>query len=415
MTDALASPRRTGELLDGRYRLEERIGSGGMATVYRAVDESLGRTVAVKLFPPGTAEPTDAQRKASETRVLASLNHHALVTLFDANVSSDDGAYLVMEYISGPTLAQRIEESPLPSAEVAAMALDLADALHVVHEARIVHRDIKPSNVLLRPSPTTEPAFRAKLADFGIAYLIDSARLTTPGLVVGTVAYLSPEQVRGASPAPPADVYALGLVLLEALTGRRAYPQPDRNEALFARLNEAPEIPGSLGYEWKSLLTAMTATDPDDRPTALEVAAAVRTMNTNNASPVDPDITSAMTAPVMADADAADAPTVRFDNAETPTKPAPVTPSSTGDEPRTDSTPATAPSTADSPETRNPRRALRRWILVAVLVLIVAAVIAGLVLWPMLQSGGTASAPDLPTLPAPLSTHLDQLMKEVSP
>ena len=107
-----ASPRR-GELLDGRYRLDTVLGSGGMATVYRGVDEILGRTVAVKLFRAGATDPADAQRKASEIQVLASLNHHALVTLFDARIGTGDDSYLVMEYVEGPTLAERISQSPI--------------------------------------------------------------------------------------------------------------------------------------------------------------------------------------------------------------------------------------------------------------------------------------------------------------
>jgi len=152
---------RTGEILDGRYRLEAAAGEGGMATVYRANDELLGRTVAIKVFRPGTTEPSESGRTVSETRVLASLNHHALVTLFDARVEEGGLSYLAMEFVEGPTLRARIAEGPLAPIDVAAMAFDLAEALHVVHERGVVHRDIKPSNVLLRPSTTPGPAFRA--------------------------------------------------------------------------------------------------------------------------------------------------------------------------------------------------------------------------------------------------------------
>jgi hypothetical protein len=267
---------RTGEILDGRYRLEAAAGEGGMATVYRANDELLGRTVAIKVFRPGATEPSESGRTVSETRVLASLNHHALVTLFDARVEEGGLSYLAMEFVEGPTLRGRLADGPLAPADAAAMAFDLAEALHVVHERGVVHRDIKPSNVLLRPSSTPGPAFRAKLADFGIAYLVDSTRVTLPGTIMGTAAYLSPEQVRGAPPAPAADIYSLGLLLIESLTGRRAFPQTGTHESLMARVTQTPEIPGGLGYGWKSLLTAMTAPRPDDRPTALDVAVAAR-------------------------------------------------------------------------------------------------------------------------------------------
>jgi hypothetical protein len=265
-----------GELLDGRYLLEETIGQGGMGVVHRAHDQALGRTVAIKIFRESAG---DAARTTSETRLLASLNHVSLVTLFDARIQEGQPSFLVMEYVEGPTLAERIQSGPVAADEVATMARDLAEALHVVHGAGVVHRDIKPSNVLLRPSPLPGGQYRAKLADFGIAYLVDSTRLTVPGALIGTAAYLSPEQVRGAEPAPASDIYALGLVLVEALTGRRAFPQTGTHEAALARLTMDPEVPGAFGYPWRSLLTRMTARDPEQRPTALEVMVAARTLD----------------------------------------------------------------------------------------------------------------------------------------
>lgn len=426
MTEPATAPSQSGELLDGRYRLERPIGAGGMATVHLATDEVLGRKVAVKLFRPGTTDATDGARTASETRLLASLNHPALVTLFDARLVAGDGSYLVMEHVDGPTLSQRIARSPLPSSEVAAMAVDLAEALHTVHAARVVHRDIKPSNVLLRPTILPHQEYRAKLADFGIAYLIDSTRMTAPGSLMGTVAYLSPELVRGADPAPPADVYALGLVLLEALTGRRAYPQTTTHESLMARLNASPTIPGELGYQWKSLLTAMTASEPAQRPTALEVAVAVRGMD----PALDPaDATVATSAPLVAADPEPTAATERLDS---------TTPLATAPDGSTGLVTATTPlaSTADTPaETgptavldgtrrserrldggarrqvavRQPRR-LRRWLILAAVLLVITVA----VVW-FLVSQAQPPAPTLPTLPEPLSTHLDELLREVTP
>jgi tRNA A-37 threonylcarbamoyl transferase component Bud32 len=437
----------TGELLAGRYRLVQRIGEGGMATVYRAQDEALGRTVAVKIFRPGTeSDDADLERRMSETRVLASLNHHGLVTLFDARIDSDEGAFLVMEFVDGPTLRARLADGPLDQAEARSMAIDLAEALHVVHDGGIVHRDIKPSNVLLGPSIAPGPPFRAKLADFGIAYLADSARLTSPGTLIGTAAYLSPEQVRGASPAPSADVYALGLLLLESLTGSRAYPQASSHEALLARLHRSPEIPGSLGYGWKSLLTAMTAHQPDERPTALEVSIAARdivpdeSVSVPDATAVLPATTDAPTGatptattdaatellvvdPVDAELavapqalSSATAPTVRL--TETPAAPperpgteAPATAGLPVDAPRTDARRADTRRT-DSPRRRAPGP--RRWLIVAVLVLLAAtAIVLGFV-----YAGAQNSPSPQPTLPAldePLSTDLQNLMDEVTP
>ncbi|HXH33944.1 MAG TPA: serine/threonine-protein kinase [Plantibacter sp.] len=385
MSERMIADPRVGQLLDDRYRLERRIGVGGMAAVYLSTDEVLGRQVAVKLFRAGTTEATDAARTASETRLLASLNHHALVTLFDAHVTTGNGSYLVMEHIGGPTLAQRIARSPLPSDEVVVMAADLADALHTVHAARVVHRDIKPSNVLLRPTITPGPAYRAKLADFGIAHLIDSTRMTAPGALMGTVAYLSPELVRGADPATPADVYALGLVLLEALTGRRAYPQTSTPESLMARLNAPPTIPTELGYAWKSLLSSMTASDPRQRPTAFEVATVVRRMD---ASPSAQDATEPLTAEPTA--------TVVL---------SPETLRSIGEE--------SSPDAADRARPRDvasQRRTIWLWAAAgaALLVIVVVLVLA-------FTTSVQPPPPELPALPDPLSTHLKELLREVTP
>ncbi|WP_405374844.1 MULTISPECIES: serine/threonine-protein kinase [unclassified Microbacterium] len=258
-------------LLGDRYRLGERVGQGGMATVYRAEDVSLGRTVAIKLLRPEVEGASTSDRARGEMTVLASLNHPGLVTLYDAQLSSGGAEYLVMEFVDGPTLAARIRENPLSSREAAVLAEDLAGALHVVHGAGIVHRDIKPSNVLLSQASSPGSRSGAKLADFGISVLVDGARLTSPGIVVGSAAYLAPEQLKGAPPAPAADIYSFGLVLREALTGTRAFPHAEGIGEAMVRLNTVPEIPDSLGPEWGSLLTRMTALDPAVRPTALEV------------------------------------------------------------------------------------------------------------------------------------------------
>jgi hypothetical protein len=259
-------------LLDGRYRLGECVGEGGMARVYRAEDVALGRTVAIKLIRPGVDGASSA-RARSEMTVLASLNHPSLVTLFDARLEPGQPEYLSMEFVDGPTLASRLASAgPLPSEDVAHLASELAEALHVVHDAGVVHRDIKPSNVLMSPAPLPGARPRAKLADFGIAYLLDTSRITTPGLVIGTVAYLAPEQIRGADPVPASDVYSLGLVLVEALTGERAHPQGAGIEATLSRLESPPPVPTGFGDGWTDLLTHMLDPDASRRPTAAEVA-----------------------------------------------------------------------------------------------------------------------------------------------
>ena len=318
MTDA--SEPLVGDVLAERYRLVAQVGQGGMARVFRADDTALGRTVAVKVLRPGVEGAVSAPERArSEVTLLASLNHPSLVTLFDAHLTGSPD-YLVMEFVEGPTLSGRIAEGPLPPAEVAALAAEMGEALHVVHGSGVVHRDVKPSNVLLAPPHLPGGRSRAKLADFGIALLLDSARVTTPGTVIGTAAYLAPEQVKGGDPSPASDVYALGLVLLEALTGERAYPNTDGVGAALARLSSPPTIPDELGPGWGSLLTRMTATSPSDRPTSLEVVEAAERLRT---APVDgapplPPVRAAVAAGIpVAAAAAAEPATRRYPIAET--------------------------------------------------------------------------------------------------
>ena len=258
-------------LLGSRYRLGDLLGSGGMADVHRAHDELLGRDVAIKLLRPTLTSDLDQRRFAGETRMLARLNSPHLVMVLDAGVEQASRGmcrpWFALELVDGPNLAQRIGAGPLPPREVAAIGAGLATALAHVHSRGIVHRDVKPANVLLTADG------RPKLADFGVARVADEGTvLTNPGHTVGTAAYLAPEQVRSLSVTGASDVYALGLVLLEAITGRRAYPGPP-TEAALARLQARPVIPVSLGSGWTQLLDAMTAIEPAERPSAATAAA----------------------------------------------------------------------------------------------------------------------------------------------
>ncbi|WP_285137281.1 serine/threonine protein kinase [Microbacterium sp. lyk4-40-TSB-66] len=263
----------TGDILGARYILRERIGAGGMGRVFRARDEVLARDVAIKIFhADGTGEP-EPLRRMSEARALAALDHPSLVTLYDARLVGEDHVYLVMELVTGPSLQRRIEQGAIPTAELAGILTDLAGALAVVHDAGIVHRDVKPSNVLLRPLHGSARECEAVLADFGVAHLIDTTRLTTPGTVIGTAAYLAPEQVRGEAPQAASDIYALGLLAIEALTRLHPFGAGSLQETLLARLARQPEVPGSVSPRWRSLLEAMTAADAGMRPTAAVVAA----------------------------------------------------------------------------------------------------------------------------------------------
>lgn len=316
-----------GDILGGRYVLVERIGAGGMGRVFRARDEVLRRDVAIKIFFTDRSDEAESLRRMAEARALAALAHPSLVTLYDARLDTDDHVYLVMELIDGPSLQRRIEQGPLVTSEVAAIMADLAAALAVVHGAGIVHRDIKPSNVLLRPVRGTERGSEAVLADFGVAHLVDATRLTTPGTVIGTAAYLAPEQVRGEPPQPASDVYALGLLAIEALTRLHPFGGGSVQETLLARLARQPDVPSTLGYAWRSLLSAMTAHEPSARPSASEVAERAAALATGG-EPLAADTGPLTVADSTGWADLgleglgtdADAPTVRMD------APAPMVP-----------------------------------------------------------------------------------------
>ena len=268
----------TTEILSGRYRLGEVVGRGGMASVYSARDENLGRDVALKLFAPQSADADELKRQQAEIELLATLNHPSLVTLFDAGtdtrIPEEPRPFLTMELVDGQDLRSRIRHSPVPLDELAVIGAGLADALAYVHSLGIIHRDIKPANVLLVQVRPGEP-LRPKLTDFGIARIVDGTRLTATGTMVGTAAYLSPEQARGADMGPASDIYSLGLVLLECIKGSVEYPG-SAVESAVARLHRAPVIPDSVPAEWAALIRAMTALDPLDRPAAAELESALR-------------------------------------------------------------------------------------------------------------------------------------------
>jgi serine/threonine protein kinase len=259
--------------LAGRYRLGDVLGHGGMGTVYRATDLVLERDVAVKVFRPNAAAENAASYE-HEARLLAGLSHPGLVTVFDAGID-DERPFLVMELICGATLAQILRDGPMTAGATAALGAQLATALAYVHRRGIVHRDVKPANILLvvhEDDPAPGP--QAKLTDFGIARLVDGARLTAEGFTRGTAAYLSPEQVCGEPIAAPSDVYSLGLVLLECLTGAVVYPGEGVATAT-ARLHREPQVPEYLDRQWHQLLGAMFSRDPGQRPGAAEVAVAL--------------------------------------------------------------------------------------------------------------------------------------------
>ncbi|MGJ1429032.1 serine/threonine-protein kinase [Clavibacter sepedonicus] len=401
-----------GTLLAGRYRISGLLGRGGMATVYRAADEILGREVAVKVFATDSADPGEVERQEGEVRMLAGLSHPGLVTLFDVGddvVGDRVLAFIVMEIVDGTTLADRMKEGPLPGPEVARIGGILADALGYIHRRGVVHRDVKPANVLLAQAEDDEPAV-AKLTDFGIARLVDGTRLTSTGSIIGTVSYLSPEQALGEEVGAPTDVYALGLVLLECLTGRRTFPGTAA-ESTMARVVRDPEIPARLGASWVDLLSRMTRRDPETRPTAREVAAELRTGRAPASAVGEPTATSTRVMPAAAAAAgygaAAAAPAADPDARTERFAAAPTTPAPRGEDP----TARTSPSGARPPADRAPakRRGSRALSIAVVSVLIAAAAVVGVVTVNAMQTHDTS----YPSVPGPLGASLEELQKSV--
>ncbi len=225
-----------GTTLNGRYRLEARIGSGGMSTVYRALDETLQRQVAIKLMNREVATDSDQlERFRREARWVAQLSHPHIVGVIDAG--EDEGRpYIVFEYVEGETLKERIRRmGRLPIAEAVAYAIEIARALGAAHARHIVHRDVKPQNVLIDEEGS------AKVTDFGIARTLDDEGLTADGRVLGTTDYVSPEQALGAAVTGQSDLYSLGVVLYEMLTGE--VPFKGESQVAVAMKHVREELP----------------------------------------------------------------------------------------------------------------------------------------------------------------------------
>ena len=302
------TPVGTGSTLVGRYVLGTLVGRGGVADVYRAEDLVLSRQVAVKVLRAAADLETDRARFVAEARTLANLGHHGLVTVLDAGISDTQAVqpFLVMELVEGQTLSARIAAGPCSVAEVEHVAVRLADALAFAHARDVVHRDVKPANVLLGITGAV------KLADFGIARLIgDTVRHTQTGHAVGTAAYLAPEQVLGEPLTTAADLYSLGLVLLEMFTREPCYTGLP-TEAALARLSRAPEVPADVPEAWRTLLTDLTAREPAARPTATQVVERLR------------DLTKVGSGPVLVSAPAGGPPTAVLTDLVSPVTPAPA-------------------------------------------------------------------------------------------
>jgi eukaryotic-like serine/threonine-protein kinase len=250
-----------GVQLSGRYRLEERIAGGGMGDVWRATDEVLGRTVAVKVLLPALLdEPGFAERFRGEARTMANINHPGVVDVYDYG-SDEDIAYLVMEYVEGDALSTTLSRvGRLTPARTMALVAQAADALQAAHEKGIVHRDVKPGNLLVRPNGTLV------LTDFGIARSALVGQLTVAGSVLGTASYISPEQAAGGVATPASDVYALGVVAYQCLSGRRPFEGDTPFEIAMMHVREVPPpLPSDTPPAVRSIVEKAMAKDPPAR------------------------------------------------------------------------------------------------------------------------------------------------------
>jgi tetratricopeptide (TPR) repeat protein/predicted Ser/Thr protein kinase len=222
------------------YRILRPVGAGGMGEVYLAEDERLGRRVALKFLPRAdSSDPERRERLRREARALASLSHHGIAAIY-ALEEHHDRLFLVMEFIEGETLAQRLARRPLPVPELIERGRVLADALAHAHTRGVIHRDVKPSNILITPEGAT------KLADFGLAIHEGDTRLTAEGSTAGTAEHMSPEQTHGTALDARSDIFSLGVVLYEALTGTRPFARPTLEATFHAIRAEEPEPPTSL-------------------------------------------------------------------------------------------------------------------------------------------------------------------------
>ncbi len=265
-----------GHLLDNRYRLDERIATGGMGDVWRGTDVVLGRTVAVKVLRTAMLDdPEFAARFYGEARMMAAFRHPGVVEVYDYAEAGDSGgsekvAYLVMAFVEGEPLSNRVKQGPIPVTETLSIVAQAAEALHAAHEAGIVHRDIKPGNLIVKPSGAVI------LIDFGVARSNALTSMTGLNAIVGTALYMAPEQVAKGNLTPSTDVYALGAVAYHCIAGRPPFDGDNALQVALRHLEDEPDpLPDHVPYEVRELIARAMAKQPADRfETAEEFAEA---------------------------------------------------------------------------------------------------------------------------------------------
>ncbi len=245
------------------YKILEKLGEGGMGVVYLAEDAKLGRRIALKLLPAEWTRDSRARaRFLHEAQTAAALNHPNICTIHEVD-EADDLVFLAMEHIEGESLRDRIERGPMKITDVIATGLDVGQGLAAAHAQGIVHRDIKPGNVMLTSDR------RAKVLDFGLALAPERTRLTMEGKTTGTVSYMSPEQSRGDAVDHRTDIWSLGVMLYEMLTGRRPFAGEHEQAVLHSIMNDEPESPTGLRtgvpLALERVVTKAMAKSPEER------------------------------------------------------------------------------------------------------------------------------------------------------
>src|SRR5215211_3840445 len=290
-------------LINGRYELRGPLGSGGMANVYLAHDNVLDRDVALKLLKDRYAKNEEfVERFKREARSAALLSHPHIIPIFDAGGTGDGTYYIAMEYLPGDTLKDRImSKGTLPARTAAAVALQIAEALRVAHQRGVIHRDIKPHNILITDSG------HVKVGDFGIAHAAEATTISDLGDILGSTKYMSPEQAMGEPVGPASDLYSLGVVLYEMLTGRVPFEVEVPDDVPVKHAGGPPPLPGEVNprvsEDMDPLVMRLLATNPKDRyGSAAELIDDLRRVR-DGLSPVvslgDDATTAALAAPIL--------------------------------------------------------------------------------------------------------------------
>ena len=262
---ASTPPPTPAQVIAGRYRLDEPVGSGGMATVWSGTDLVLNRRVAIKVLHAHLRnDPAFLARFRHEAKVAARVTHHGIVSVYDT-AEDDDAEAIVLEFVDGITLREHLDRvGRLSARDVTELGIDLCDALDAAHRSGLVHRDIKPANILIAFDGTV------KIADFGIAKVDGDGEMTQAGTVIGTASYLAPEQLQGAPVDQRTDLFSVGVVLYEALCGTTPFSGDTDAARALARLHQSPEPPGRIveGVPRPLEAAVMSALErsPDDRP-----------------------------------------------------------------------------------------------------------------------------------------------------